>query len=310
MASVAALLLLAGLALVMASSTALFVRWAAGARTGLRAAVVVFLLLMMLGMLAGGLVYELWPSGRSAVAGLWLASVVMSASVAIVFVAFFHETRRLAVPGAPPLEVAWQRFLPTVVLLVVASESLMGWTFGVAAGSLPRFPAPGAYGVLQQAGRIVVSPWFTFPMVLEMALSLAWLRSTIAVPLARVLALQPLVMFFSPPALPGWAWVVGSAVGASAAMAGTVALFLLVAYRSGGLPLEMRPVAVGLLAAFVLMSAGLAAWAAVGSLALLTAGILVEMAVFLAAVLRPSRGAAAGGLAGPSAPAGAPGRGP
>ncbi len=307
MGSAALLVLLAGLAAAMASSTSVFVRWAAGARTGLRAAVVVFLLLMMLGMLVGGLVYELWPSRQSAVAGLWLASVIMSASVVVVFVGFVRELRQLSENAGVPTRVVWRTFVPTVVVLVVASEAVMGWTFGVAAGSLPRFPGPGASAVAQEAGRIVVSPWFTFPMVVEMALTLVWLGGRLDRSLARLLVWQPAVMFCSPPALSGWPWQVGSAVGASAAMALSVVVLLRIAYASGGLPARLKGVTAGLLVAFALMSFGLAVWATSGSLALLAAGIVAEMAVFVTVVIRPEtspiRNDGRGPDASPAAPA-------
>ena len=91
--------LLVGLAAVMAASTSVFVRWAAECRSVLRASIVVFLLLMMAGMLAGSLVYELHPGRASAIAGLWLASVAMSASVVVVFWAFVRAARPSAVPS-------------------------------------------------------------------------------------------------------------------------------------------------------------------------------------------------------------------
>jgi hypothetical protein len=283
--SVAVVLVLAALASAMAVSTAVFVRWAAGSRTALRASIVVFLLLMMVGMLAGALVYELWPSRQSAVAGLWLASVVMSASVVVVFVAFVQEARRLAT-GEPPSPSRWLRALaPAVVVLVLASETLMGWTFGVAAGSVPRFADGTVAGEIAQFGRIVVSPWFTFPMVIEMALSLAWLRRGLEGPLVRLLALQPIVMLCSPPSLPGLGWVVGTGVGSSAAMAAALAYLLFLAHRGVALSRRLRTYVGGLLLAFVLMGVGLAVWALGGGLAVFSAAVVAQMTVYLAAVL-------------------------
>ncbi len=290
-----ALAVLAVLAGSMASATAVFVRWAAACRTPLRAAVVVFLLLMMVGMLAGGLVYELWPSRQSAVAGLWLASIVMSASVGVVFVAFHREVRRLA-GGSASRAIARRPFVGTVIALVLAGETLMGWTFGIAAGSLPRLLPTGAAGDLGLFGRIVASPWFTFPMVLEMTLSLAWLWTEMGAPLARLAAFQPVVMLCSPPAIAGLFWVAGTGIGSGAAMAGAVTYLAVLAHRGSPLSPRLTTYAAALLLALGMMAAGLALWAWNGSLTLFSAAVFVQMAVFLVAVVAPA----------PAEPVGAP----
>jgi hypothetical protein len=280
------LAVLVPLASIMATVTAVFVRWAAGSRTAVRAAVVDFLLLMMVGMIAGGLVYELSPSRQSAVVGLWLASAVMSASVAVVFVTFLREARAVGVgpsPVAPrPPHVA---FAGTVVGLVFLTEALMGWTFGLAAGSLPRTVPSGLLGATAQFGRIVVSPWFTFPMVAEMALSLLWLRRGLLPPLRRLLAVQPVVMLCSPPVLSGIAWVVGSTVGSGAGMAAAVGYVALLVYRDGRLSPPVARYAMALLLSFVAMGVGLALWAVDGSLLVFAVSVVAQMGIFLRTVL-------------------------
>lgn len=279
---------LVALAGAMASAIALFIRWAAECRTVLRAAVVVFLLLMMVGMLLGALVYELDPNRSTAVDGLWLASVVMSASVAIVFVAFLREARRLAAGASPAPGTGLSRFVPAVVSLVFASEALMGWTFGLAAGSLPRpWPADGT-AALTLFGQIVVSPWFAFPMVAEMALSLAWLRGSLGSPLARLVAVQPAVMLCAPPVFSAPLWVLGATVGSSLSMALALAYLVLLVHRGRRLPPRVPAYAGALVLSFAVMAGGLALWAVDGSLLLYSVSVVAQMVIFLAVVLVPS----------------------
>jgi len=283
------LALLSAFAAAMAASTAVFICWAAECRTRLRAAVVLFLLLMMVGMLLGALVYVLWPSRQSAVDGLWLASVVMSASAVVVFVAFVREAQRLASESAPRGPVPPGRsFVPMVILLVFLGEALMGWTFGAAASWLPRFPSAGVGGGLEEFGKVVVAPWFTFPMVGEMALSWAWLRGRLDPALASLLAFQPVIMLCSPPTLPGLGWVVGSTIGSAVAMGGAVAFLVVAVHRGRQLNRRFLAYGGGLLLSFVLMALGLALWALSGSLAVLAFAITAQMVVYLAAVLWPS----------------------
>jgi hypothetical protein len=86
--------ILAVLAAAMAGLTAVLVKWAATARTPLSSGTVLFLLLMMVAMVGGALVYFLAPGPRTLVAGFWVASALMSASVLVIFAAFLREVRR------------------------------------------------------------------------------------------------------------------------------------------------------------------------------------------------------------------------
>ncbi|HXQ48715.1 MAG TPA: hypothetical protein VN842_02910, partial [Thermoplasmata archaeon] len=73
-----AVLLLGLIASGMVAVTAVLIKWAATTRSILRAGVVLFLLLMMVGMLLGALAYYLRPGESGLIAGLWIASAVMS----------------------------------------------------------------------------------------------------------------------------------------------------------------------------------------------------------------------------------------
>ncbi len=298
------LLVLAALAGAMTASTAVFVRWAALSRTALRASIVVFLLLMMTGMLAGALVYELRPGPTSAVEGLWLASAVMSASVGIVFAAFVREVRRPTagpVPASVPARGAG--FVATVVGLLLLNEFLMGWVFGTAAGGLARTPAPGLAGVLGFSTAVLVSPWFVFTMAGEMALSTYLLRGSWSRPAVVVLSFQAGLMLLSPPVLPGRAWTDLSLAASSAGMIVLFVFLMEFLYRARTFPRGFARYLDELLPVLALMMAGLFLWAAYGSTALFAIAVVLEMVVYFAAVLRPTSLAGGGDFSWPEAPA-------
>ncbi len=280
--------LLAVLAAAMATSTAVFVRWGAEGTSALRASTVVFLLLMMSGMLGGGLVYELHPDRESAVVGLWLASVVMSASVAIIFVSFLRELGRIAdgIAAARPYALG-SGMTASVIGLVLVNEGLMGWTFGLAAGAIGRATPVGLVGTLGLLATIVVTPWFTFPMVAEMLLTLLWLRQRLFPAMGWLVLTQPVAMFCSPPTLAGTGWAVGTSVGASAAMAAAIGYPVLLVHRSATLPSAVPRFAARLWLAYGIMAAGIALWAVDGSALLFALAIGVQMVVFLGAILGP-----------------------
>ncbi len=282
--------LLAVFAAAMAASTALFVRWAAACVSALRASLVVFLLLMMAGMLAGTLVYVVHPDRTSAVAGLWLASVVMSLSVIVVFVAFVREAGRSAAgPGPRPAYRPGGGFVATVVGLVLLNEFLMGWAFGAATATVGRLPTAGLVGAAGFFGAVVDSPWFLFTMSAEMLLTAVLLRDRLPRPVVGVLLAQAAIMLFSPTALDASAWVAVAVYVSSAAM---IALFVYLMehlYRHDRLGSGWSTYLVELLGVYGLMMAGLFVWQYYGSPLLFASAIVLEMVVVYAAVLRPER---------------------
>jgi CDP-diglyceride synthetase len=83
------LVLLAIVASGMVAAVAVLIKWAATTRSFLRAGAVLFLLLMMVAMLLGALAYFLDPGTSGLIAGLWIASALMSVSVAATFVGYW-----------------------------------------------------------------------------------------------------------------------------------------------------------------------------------------------------------------------------
>ncbi len=294
MTSASVLVTLAILAAGMAGTTAYLLKWAATARTVLRAAVVLFLLVMMTGMLVGAAIYEHTPTVPGAIDGLWAASGIMSASVFIVFVPFLREARA-AFEGAPayaPTPVRRVRaFLGSVIAATFANELVMGWAFQAAAFGPIRLDA----GIPAFLLAVLVAPWFVFPMALEMGLSLYWLRREFSGGVRWWLGLQAVAMFCSPPSLPGLGWAAASALGASVAMAAVIGSLVVRTYR--GEPFS-RPTMVYLaflLAAFGLMALGLAIWTLYGNLLAFGGAVALQMIVFLATVVAPERFRSMGG---------------
>ena len=280
---------LVALAASMSVVTAVFVRWAAACRSALHASIVVFLFLMMAGMLAGGLVYELRPSAESAVAGLWLASVIMAASVAVVFVAFLRAVRLAASGAAPAVYRSGGGFVASVVGLVLANEFLMGWVFGAAAGSLPRLPGAGLTAAAGFAGSVVDSSWFLFTMSAEMLLTAVFLRDRLPRPVLVILLSQSVIMLFSAPALSDPNWVSVAVYVSSAAMIGLFVYLMEHLYRQQQLSAGVSAYLVELLAVYALMMAGLFLWLYYGWAVVFAASVVLEMVIFYAAVARPDR---------------------
>ncbi len=279
--------ILAAVAVGMVAVTSELLRWAAVARTHLRAMVIVFLLVMMTGMLLGAAVYFLAPAPRTLVEGFWIASAVMSASVLLVFFEFLREANAARAGGGvvSPSPIRRARAIAaTVVGLVILNEILMGWTFQRAAGGPVWL---GGSGLEHLLPAVFVSPWFVFPMALEMSFTLAWLAPEFPPSMVGLLAFPPVVMAFSPPSLPGATWIVASAIGASGAMAGALGYVFLRLYRGEDLPGSGFRYAGWTFAAFGAMAAGLALWALTGGIALFAASMLLQMLVFLVAVTHP-----------------------
>jgi hypothetical protein len=284
----AVLLVLSLLAAGMASVTAITVRWTAFTTGPLRASVVQFLLLMMSGMLLGVLVYFAIGGTSGIVAGFWVAGAIMSASVAIVFVTFVRM--RPALDGSSMQEPAPVRrpgFLVSVVALVLVNEFLMGWSFSLLSGEIAVGFGPGGSQLGSVLTGAIISPWFVFPMALEMILTLRWLLRIVPVPLRRYLVIQPAAMVCSPPTIAALAWAVGTAIGASALMALAVAFLLLALFRGQDLPARVFTFGWRLIATFGFMAAGLFAWAVYGNVAIFAVSLLLQMLLFLHASTDP-----------------------
>ncbi len=287
-------LVLAVLATLMAATTAGLIRWAATARTTLRAGTVLFLLLMMVAMVAGALLYFLRPGPASLLDGFWLASALMSASVLIIFASFLREVRHQEGGAPPPPTGPSLAFVGAVLLLVLLNEFLMGWTFSLAAGSLSPSVSGGIPGLFPA---VVSSPWFLFTMSGEMLLTTYLLRDRLPAPVVVVLALQSVIMFLSPPALAAGWWNSLAIYAGSSLMIGLFVYLMEFIYRHRQLTGAFSTYLVRLLAIYGAMMMGLFLWLTYGAVLLFAASVVVEMVIFFEAVLRSGPFSA-----GPSAP--------
>lgn len=277
----------------MALVTAFLIKWAAEARSPLRAATVVFLLMMMVGMLGGAAIYYLHPDATSLVEGFWVASALMSVSVVTVFLTFLEEVRLRVAGGegyvSPPLR-AKRMFVASVIGLVLLNELLMGWVFSAAAGTSLVPVASGALGALTLLANVVASPWFLFTMSGEMAVTSYLLRTRISTGLYRVLLVQSFIMFLSPTAFANPSWVAVGIYLSSAAMIGLVVYLMEFIYRHRQLDPVFSRYIVALLAIFGGMMAGQFLWLYYPGWTLLFAlSVVAEMVLFFNAIVRSDR---------------------
>jgi hypothetical protein len=283
-------LLLAAAAAVMAVVTAYLLAWAAEARTRLAAAVVLFLLVMMLSMVLAAFVYFRAPGITSLVEGLWLGgALVFAGLLALALVVIRGALSRAGVgnaePAPPPAPNG--RFAASVVGLVLLNEVVMGAAFTLASG-VPSGGIGGAgAGVAGALASVVDSPWFLFTMSAEMLLTALLLRGRIDRALFPVLLVQSAIMFLSPPALAAGYWSASSIYLGSAAMVALFVYQMEFVYRHPELNRAFARYTVRLLAIYTAMMAGLYVWLVYGSGLLFAASIVLEMVVFLDAVLRP-----------------------
>lgn len=280
------------LAAGMAATTAVLIRWAAEARTPLRAGTVVFLFLMMAAMFGGAALYFLHPGTASLVEGFWVASAVMSVSAFAVFAGHARELKARLEGGehsAPPSLLRLRAFVATIIALVLANELLMGWTFGVASGQSSAVGGGGFAAIATGLIGVVDSPWFLFTMATEMLLTAFFLRDRLPRPVLVVLLIQSLIMFLSPPALPYAPWNAGSIYITSGAMIVLFVYLLEFLYRNKQLSGTFSVYLVRLLAVYGLMMAGLVFWFVYASPFAFALSVGLEMVLFFDAVVRPER---------------------
>lgn len=275
-----------GMAFVIAG----LVRWSSAARTVLGAAFVVFLLAMMAAMFLAALVVVSFPGPGALVLGLWVGALAMSVSVFPVAALALREARAQMEGGAAyaPRRLAAPVGLAVwVTILVLVGEVWMGRTFDVASGAAANSTVRSLGDAVGWFGGTVASPWFVFPMALEMTLAALWVRPRLSRPMFGILLAQSAVMVASPPVASGVPWIVGSSLVASAAMASLVGYLLLLVYRDHPLPRPVTSYAARVLAAFAFMGVALFLWAITGSLILFALAVVVQTAVFFTAIVVP-----------------------
>jgi polyferredoxin len=284
-----ALLALGAIAALMAITTALLIRWAADALTVASAALVLFLLAMMVAMLGSALYYFLAPGPGALVRALWAASAAMSASVFPVLRAFLGDARRRAEMGPAFVPARLERrttFAVAVLTFVVVNEFLMGWTFQLAAGTLT---VGAVHSVADALAAGVNSPWFLVPMALEMGLSAFLLRGALPRSFVVLLGLQAAVMALSPPAFVALGGLTLVIAAGSGLMIALVVVLMEYLYRHRQFAPVVAAYLPALLAIYAVMMAGLYVWLVDGSGLLFAVSVLLEMILFFDAAVLPER---------------------
>jgi polyferredoxin len=302
---------LAVIAGCMAIVTAFLLRWAAETRERLARGVVLFLFVMMTSMAGAAVGYFSNPSSPSLLESFGIAGGIMLAAAAVLFVVFLGEAKRRAAVRTEesraepsPASLSWP-FLAAVAALVLLGEFLMGWAFQLATapGSVPTGGDLTGF-----ASAVLNSPWFVFTMAGEMALTTYLLRARLGSAFVPLLALQSLIMFLSPTTLPSenfgsvsvnagngaigvlsFTWVNLSVVLGSALMIVLIIFVMEHIYRHPELPRAFGTYLALLVGVYGVMMAGLFVWLNYGDARLFGLSIVLEMVLYLGAILIPER---------------------
>ncbi|MGD0636635.1 MAG: hypothetical protein ABSA72_01165, partial [Nitrososphaerales archaeon] len=171
------------------------------------------------------------------------------------------------------------------ILLLLLSEILMGWTFDLASGLVSLSEGYTAASVVREVSYTLITSWFVFTMVGEMALTLLAFRRTIRRDLLSLLGLQTVVMFLTPTALTSQLWETYTVYVEAAVMTGV--LVFAVEYLRGKKERDHHLLNyLGLfIAANAVMMAGFLVWLVTGGTLLLAVSLAAETVVYFDAVL-------------------------
>ncbi len=173
----------------------------------------------------------------------------------------------------------------TTVLLILLTEFLMGWIFGLISG----INGTSIYtGTITLFGNVVSSYWFIFIMVIEMAITIAMFRKEIPQRFSTILALQAAVMLFSPPAIQNQMWTTTSLYITSALM---IALFIYLyqfIYKGKAVQRSTSNYIIRLVAIYAFMLVGLFIWISNHNPLLFSVSIIAQMILYFNALLNPT----------------------
>ncbi len=262
------------------------------ARTGIDITIVLVLLFMMVAMLVGpAYLYLTTLNFTIGDVAIWEIAVFMSLGMAplgfLLFAKYWieGETDRKGPPPLAGLTEHIPSLRATYIMLLLASELLMGWTFNLASGLIGLTGGYSIGDVASEVSYSVTSYWFVFTMVGEMAFTLFALRKEIRRNLLTVLSLQAVVMFLTPTAIASGTWE------SYTVYLEALLMTLIIVYAIGFLRRNRerdRPV-LGYLSLFIIanavMMAGLLLWLVSGNTGLLAASLIVETVIYFDAVL-------------------------
>ncbi|MDG6915325.1 MAG: hypothetical protein JRN58_07795 [Nitrososphaerota archaeon] len=260
-------------------------------RTGVNAAIFMLLLGTMVAMLVGpAYLYLTTLSFGISDVVVWEIAVFMSGGMVPIFALtaaqFVFESdpeRKRQVPLAALLEHK-AALRAGYIFLLVLSEFMMGWTFGLASGLIRLSSGYSAADVARQIQFSVTSYWFVFTMAGEMVLTIATIRRYLRPSLLKTLSIQTAMMFFTPTALAWSVWKTFTIYGEAALMTILIAFAI---SRLRGLAEEDRSV-LSYLGLFIISNAvmmlGLLLWLLDGDSLLLAASLVVATVIYFDAV--------------------------
>ncbi|MDG6943135.1 MAG: 4Fe-4S dicluster domain-containing protein [Nitrososphaerota archaeon] len=268
----------------MAAVTALLVKRASKVATIYDAAVVLFLLAMMVSMLVSAVYYLYVPSITSLFI-IFAANMVSMSILAIPIVAsLMYGGKKLEDFGGIRWLTMAGAFRSSAVALVVIAEVFMGWAFALASGAIPTIE--GGAGIYSALVWSIGSYWFVFTMAGEMAVTVYFLRDRLQSSVWPVVGAQVLIMLFSPTAIDSYGWARYATLAGSSVM---IVLFIYIfelLYKNRSLDRRTSNYLVSILMAYGIMMAGIFSWVLFGNEEVFALSLIVEMVVYFSTIIR------------------------
>ncbi len=266
--------------IAMGAGMAVIIILARKAYNPLQKLLVYLLLAMMNGMLVGPLIYLLFP-GILTVEGAVEASLAL---MAVEMIPFLFTFLRAALSNS---ENKGRSFLLAfTILFVILDEILMSLDFNlVTYGSsfLLAFHRNAAAAVVAS----LASYWFVFPMSMEMFLSSFLLRKSVRPAEKVVFWVQAALMFLAPTAFHSSSWIMITVYLSGAVMTGFFVFLFEQLYRVQGIGRRLGRYILLLMLTYTFMMAGVFIFQVYSVQALFGLSMVLDMVIYLAAMLRP-----------------------
>ena len=250
------LLVLWGVAALMAGLTAWLLKKGSAVKNLTDAGLILFLLAMMASMFGSAVIYLYFPGFVTLIELVALNMISMSLALIPILSALFkgdkalEETRKGSAISSRSLVFA------AAIALAMLSEAFMGWTFAIVSG----VASTSTQGILSAFVSSMSSYWFIFTMATEMAVTLFLVGRKFPGGFRWLVAIQTAIMVLSPTAIANSSWVYWTLWGNSAAMIIAIIFIFEYIYKNQTMSSGALNYFVRLLGAYGLMMAGLFVW--------------------------------------------------
>lgn len=267
----------------MAVLTAWVLRRGSDAKTANQAIILLLVLSMMGCMFLSAVIYLYYPGFTNLLILVAFNMVTMSVFLIPALLTIFFGDRKLddLIRGSPiklRTMVVW-----AAIAFVFMAEVFMGWTLSAVSGGLQPAGDPGAvYLALVGSSS---SYWFIFTMAAEMALTFVTMRGKFLNGMLWIVAVQPLMMFFSPTAIDNQGWATVSFLANAVIMAAVFAFILHLLRRNRSFSKGTVSYLLCLILAYTLMMTGLLIWFVDGDALVFVVSIYFEMTVYMYVIL-------------------------